>query len=123
MHEFSLCQSVINIVLDKAKSMGYASQAVRRIELRVGLLAGVDVESMRFWFPVAAKDTPLAQSILNITVQPALAHCVTCAHEYQLSKFYDACPKCQSHDKEILTGQDMLVEKIEFASSEENNKS
>ncbi|WP_151193032.1 hydrogenase maturation nickel metallochaperone HypA [Cysteiniphilum sp. JM-1] len=118
MHEFSLCQSVITIVLDKAKSMGYEAQAVRQIELCVGQLAGVDIESMRFWFPVAAKDTPLAQSTLNIMAQLAWAHCLTCTHDYQLSKFYHACPKCQSHDKEILTGQDMLVEKIEFVTSE-----
>lgn len=114
MHEFSLCQRVISIVLKKTQKMDQDAKQVSVITLRIGQLAGVDVESMRFWFPVAAKGTSLSGTSLKMLIEPAIARCVTCNNEYEVAQFYAACPQCQSYEKDIICGQEMLVDHIEF---------
>ncbi|WP_395946651.1 hydrogenase maturation nickel metallochaperone HypA [Caedibacter taeniospiralis] len=114
MHEFSLCQRVISIVLKKTQEMDQDAKKVSAITLRIGQLAGVDVESMQFWFPVAAKNTSLSGASLKILIKSARACCVTCNNEYEVVQFYAACPQCQSYEKDIICGREMLVDHIEF---------
>ncbi len=114
MHEFSLCQRVIGIVLNKVREMDQDAKKLSAITLCIGQLAGVDVESMQFWFPVAAKNTSLSGVGLKILIESARARCVTCDNEYEVAQFYAVCPQCQSYEKDIICGQEMLVDHIEF---------
>lgn len=111
MHEFSLCQSVINIAEKTPKD---SSKQIAKVIVKIGTLAGVDVESFEFWFPVAAKDSVLKQAKLEIIHEQAIAKCKACEHEFELTKLYEQCPNCGSFEKDILKGKDMLVESIVF---------
>lgn len=111
MHEFSLCQSVINIAKKAAENN---SKKVSRVVVKIGNLAGVDVESFEFWFQVAAKDSVLEQARLEIIHEQAIAKCKACEREFELTRLYEQCPNCGSFEKDILKGKDMLVESIVF---------
>lgn len=111
MHEFSLCQSVINIAKKAAENN---SKKVSKVVVKIGNLAGVDVESFEFWFPVAAKDSVLEQAKLEIIHEQAIAKCKACEHEFELTRLYEQCPICGSFEKDILKGKDMFVESIVF---------
>jgi len=111
MHEFSLCQSVISIAKKAAIDN---SKEVSKVVVKIGNLAGVDIESLEFWFPVAAKESILEQAKLEIIHEQAIAKCKTCEHEFELTKLYEQCPNCGSFEKDILKGKDMLVESIVF---------
>ncbi|MBK2296692.1 hydrogenase maturation nickel metallochaperone HypA [Francisella philomiragia] len=111
MHEFSLCQSVINIAKKAAENN---SKKVSKVVVKIGNLAGVDVESFEFWFPVAANDSVLEQAKLEIIHEQAIAKCKACEHEFELTRLYEQCPNCGSFEKDILKGKDMLVESIVF---------
>lgn len=109
MHEFSLCQNIANIVIDNAQK---ENRLVKEIVLKIGELAGVDVESLSFWFPVAVKDTDIKDAKLRLEYQKGEAQCNNCSEIYGLSQLYQSCPKCESYDKKILKGQELLVESI-----------
>ena len=113
MHEFSLCRSVIKIV-EKQVEFNSETHRISKVILSVGVLAGVDVESMAFWFPVAAKSSILKNTKLKIETDEAKALCSHCHNIYSLTQLYQSCVHCQSYDKKILSGQQMNVKNIEL---------
>ncbi|ASG67014.1 putative hydrogenase nickel incorporation protein HypA 2 [Francisella halioticida] len=109
MHEFSLCQSVISIAEKIPKD---SSKQIAKVIVKIGTLAGVDIESFEFWFPVATKESILEQAKLEIIHEQAIAKCKVCEYEFELTKLYEQCPSCGSFEKDILKGKNMLVESI-----------
>ncbi len=109
MHEFSLCQNIANIVTTHAQK---ENKSVKKIILKVGDLAGVDIESLCFWFPVAIKDTDIKDTKLELVHEKGYAKCQDCSQEFNLTQLYQACPNCESFHKEILKGQELLVQSI-----------
>lgn len=55
MHEMSLCESMLRIIEKQAERDKF--DAVRKVRIELGDLSGASEESLRFCFPVAAKDT------------------------------------------------------------------
>ncbi len=111
MHEFSLCQSIIKMAEEVCSQT--QSQTVNKVFLRIGTQAGVDMESLRFWFPVACKGTLLAHAALFIDSVDAMACCCECKQKFLLQVRYMPCPTCGSFNRDITCGQEMLIEKIE----------
>ncbi|MDD3287518.1 MAG: hydrogenase maturation nickel metallochaperone HypA [Alphaproteobacteria bacterium] len=55
MHEVSLCESIVRIAQEQAKRDNFG--VVRKIKIEIGEVSGASEESMRFCFPMVAKDT------------------------------------------------------------------
>lgn len=55
MHELSLCESLVRIVVQKAVAEGM--KKVSEIEITIGELAGVSDEALAFCFPSVSKGT------------------------------------------------------------------
>ena len=55
MHELSLCQDIVRAIERAARERGFTR--VLRVELEIGVLAGVEIEALRFGFKVAARDS------------------------------------------------------------------
>lgn len=107
MHEFSLCESIIQQV---ARSNHNQLMNIADITLEVGSLAGVDLESLCFWFPVVANK--LAGKNLKLIVNQinGRAQCNQCSHEYELHHLYDPCPQCSVFGNyQILQGRELLI--------------
>lgn len=110
MHEFSLCQSISRII-DEA--IVDRDVKVRKVVLAIGDLAGVDVDSLLFWFPVACKDKIYADVLVEVAPVQADMRCLNCHQVSELKTLYDACPHCQSYEREIISGREMYVKNIE----------
>ncbi|MCF6765678.1 hydrogenase maturation nickel metallochaperone HypA [Thiotrichales bacterium 19S3-7] len=111
MHEFSICQSIIQIVSNQLET---ESPKVEKIILTIGQLAAIDTESLKFWFPVAARNTKVDSAELDISISKGRAKCQTCKQKFDLEKLYQACTFCHSYDREVLSGMEMLVNKIQL---------
>ncbi len=109
MHEFSLCQNIVSIVSNKA---GDNDINVKDIVIKVGDIAGVDLDSLCFWFPVVIKDTNLRDAELKVIHQHALAKCNMCNKDFAIKQLYESCPECHSYDKQVISGQELTVESI-----------
>ena len=109
MHEFSLCQNIVSIVTTNAKNN---LPKIKKIVIKVGDLASVDLESLCFWFPIATKNTLINNAILSVKHEQGKALCNQCDNKYSLNQLYQACPNCGSYDKQITAGQEFLVESI-----------
>jgi hydrogenase nickel incorporation protein HypA/HybF len=69
MHEMGIAESVLDIVRQYVPEP--RGQLVRRVTVRVGEFAGVQVESLRFCFEAIVAETPYPAASLAIEWVPA----------------------------------------------------
>ena len=122
MHELSIAQSLIELALEKVE----AEDACRitRLNLRIGRMAGIYLDALRFSFEIAAERTACADAELVIEQVPVRVLCPQCRTvKTIIDDFYLACPDCQTTTPEILSGQEleflsMEVESVEAADAQ-----
>jgi hydrogenase nickel incorporation protein HypA/HybF len=88
---------------------------IEKINLKIGKLAAVVPDSLRFCFDVAVKDTPLDGAKLVIQELPVVARCRDCDTQWTISSPAFTCENCNSGSLEILSGRELDVESIEIA--------
>ena len=111
MHELGITQSIVNIVLDKAKE-AQASKIVQ-INLVAGKLAGFVPECIQFYFDILSKDTIAQEASLIFTPAPAQLRCRNCSIAFHPQDTLWSCPKCDSQSVEIIGGRELYVESME----------
>ncbi len=110
MHEFSIAVSIVEIATDNAKSE--KAKLVKEIEIEVGELSGVVIDSLDFCMEAAVKDTPIDGAKWNIHSIPGRGRCRQCSHEFGISDLYTICPKCNSPAPEVIQGRELRVKSI-----------
>jgi hydrogenase nickel incorporation protein HypA/HybF len=111
MHELSITQSMLDLVLKQAEEAG--AEKVGKISLVIGEMTGVAARSVRFYFDFLSKGTPAEGAALDFKVIPTTAKCQNCHKEFELGEFDWTCPHCQSNNIEITGGKELFVESIE----------
>ena len=120
MHEMGIALQIIEIATDSIPKKLKASK-VARVNLKLGKLAAVVAESLRFCFEVASKETALEGAELAIEEIPVLARCQDCKAEWTITEPAFSCPACESGALEILSGRELDIESIEIAAKDEQN--
>ena len=117
MHEMSLMESVREIVEEAARSHG--ARRVATVRLRIGALAAVDPEALRFCFDVVMQDGVAAGAALEIESEPGRAWCWDCAATVTLAAEAATCPDCGGHRLQVTGGTGMRVQDIDLGSETE----
>lgn len=113
MHELSIAVAIVDIA---AKETAKANKSkVDWIELEIGTLAGIEVDSLNFVWPIAVKDTVLENATKKISLIDGEAKCKDCDSVFKLNHIYDACPTCKSYLKVILKGKELVVKTLEIS--------
>ena len=121
MHEMGIALQIVEIATDSLPAdLGQARVAA--VNLKIGKLAAVIPESLRFCFDVAVKDTLLAGAKLAIEEVPVVAKCNDCDAQWTIDEPVFVCKTCQSGSLEILSGRELDIESIEVV-EEENHDS
>ena len=110
MHEMSIAMSVIEAVADKARQEGCS--VVTSIQIVVGSLAGVQVESLRFCFSAAARNTPVEGAELLIEEREAVGQCEECGAQFPVASYHTSCPVCGLFRVRFLSGEELAVKSI-----------
>lgn len=110
MHELSIVMSIVDIA--EAEIHKSAAQAVESIELEIGQLAGIQLESLEFVWDVAVRNTVLQKATRHIRHIPGKARCSDCDTEFEMQQLYDACPNCGQYFSEILQGQELKIKSL-----------
>ncbi len=113
MHELSVIQSVLDIVIDYATKAN--AKQVKQINLEIGELSGFIPEWIQNYFDFVSKDTISEKAKLNIKQIPAKFKCLECKKEFGIKKgkLEFICPKCKSKDVDLLQGREYLIKSIE----------
>ena len=111
MHELAITQSVVDVVTERT-----GSAPVARVRVRVGRLAGVVPDAMRFCFELVTAGTPLEGAVLEFEQPEGRARCRACGEEFGLPDLVLLC-RCGSADVEVLAGRELGVASVVMAES------
>ncbi|MCC6136809.1 MAG: hydrogenase maturation nickel metallochaperone HypA [Candidatus Contendobacter sp.] len=111
MHEFSLCEGIIDTVTTQARQQGFSR--VRRVWLEIGELANVELEALRFAFEIVRQDTTAADAELDIISLPGRAHCLDCAQPVAVQQHFDPCPLCGGYQWRLVSGTELRIKELE----------
>ncbi|MFD0275233.1 hydrogenase maturation nickel metallochaperone HypA [Kitasatospora sp. NPDC127111] len=114
MHEMSIATAVVEQVDAAAREHGV--DAVARVRLQVGELAGVVPSALDFCFELACSGTLLEGAVLETEAVPARARCVPCEVEWAVGMPPDlGCPHCDGTRVELLAGRELQILGVEWA--------
>jgi hydrogenase nickel incorporation protein HypA/HybF len=120
MHEMGIALQIIEIAT-ASLPVDLGAARVSKINLKIGKLAAVVPESLRFCFSVAIKDTLLKDAVLVIEEIPVVARCKDCQAQWTINEPVFVCKTCQSGSLEILSGRELDIESIEVVEEEKND--
>ncbi len=112
MHELSIALGIVKIAEEESRKA--AAKKVTSIELEIGSMSGIELDSLEFAWPVAVKDTVLQGADREIDWIEARARCAECQHEFAVANSFDTCPKCNSYFKDIYKGKELRVKSLEI---------
>jgi hydrogenase nickel incorporation protein HypA/HybF len=111
MHELSITQSILSIVLEQAETA--RANKITRINLTIGELAGVVDECVEFYFEIISKDTIAAEAELVFKRPPISLRCRNCGKTFASDNLNLICPECREPNVDIISGRECYIESIE----------
>jgi hydrogenase nickel incorporation protein HypA/HybF len=107
MHEMSIITSILDIAEKEARAAD--ARVINSIELEVGELAGIEVDSLMFCFEAARRQTLAADGELVIRSVPGRGRCLRCEKEVPMEGFAVAtCPDCDIF-VDVYQGRELRV--------------
>lgn len=107
-------ESALQIVLRHAEEQH--ARRVTRIVLRIGDLAGVEPEALRFAFAAVTRGSLADGAALDIEPVAAAGYCPGCAREFEIpagSAIFE-CPRCGALCGEVRRGRELELSRIEL---------
>jgi hydrogenase nickel incorporation protein HypA/HybF len=118
MHELSIAAAVAQRAEEVAHA--HAAEVVEAVRLRIGELAGVVPDALRFSFDLVAEGTPVAGAELVIEEVPARARCGGCEGRFAVGRPPRlTCPACGRGAAELLTGRELELTEVRLRDAEE----
>ncbi len=111
MHEISLCEGILRIIEEQAETQHF--KKVKKVYLKVGALAGVEIEALRFGFDVVMSRSLAEDARLEIINVPGEAWCLQCRQNVGIQQRWDACPKCGGYQLRVHQGKELQVAELE----------
>lgn len=114
MHEFSICHTLVEKVLEEADKLTPPSVRVTKTGMACGRLRQIVPEYLQTAYEALTKDTIAEQSVLKIREIPIVGYCAACGWEGELAVDYGfVCPACGAMTPELISGQELYLETIE----------
>lgn len=118
MHELSIACDLVDLVESNARAAGALSVSV--VHLRLGALAGVEVESLRVGFATAVEGTLLAGARLEVEEVAVQGWCPQCATECApIDVQWLACPICYGPLTHLTGGREIEIAALEIVVPDE----
>ena len=112
MHELALMEALRERALEQAERHG--GGAIRAITLRVGSLAGVELEALELAFAVVMEREGAAPVRLRIEPVAARCYCHRCALDFLATDGCCECPDCGHISRDLLQGRELDLVSLEL---------
>ncbi len=110
MHELTITLSIVNIAEEEVRKA--SAQKVEEIEMEIGQLSGVEVDSLEFLWEEAVRSSVLESAERKIYHIPGKARCMECDIEFEIEQIFDPCPKCQQYFNDIVAGKELRIKSL-----------
>ena len=124
MHEMGIANSVLDAV--RTEAARYPGRYPAKVCVRVGEVAAIDQDALRFCFEAMIHDTDLESLELEIEVCPRRNHCTVCGTDFVVRDYDVCCPRCASFETKCISGDELelaYLEVEEYGTSRAGTKS
>jgi hydrogenase nickel incorporation protein HypA/HybF len=124
MHEMGIANSVLEAV--RTEMERYPGMYPCKVGVRIGEMAAIDQDALRFCFDAIILETDLASLELGIEFCPRRHRCQACAQEFVVHDYDSRCPQCASLETKCISGDELefaYLEVEEYGSSTVGAKS
>ena len=111
MHEATIVDGLMRILIDRAKQHGIDRIAAVRVV--VGRLRGLDTRQIRGCFEIFAEGTVADGARLDIVEVEVSAQCRGCGRRYAVSGFRFECRSCGGSDADVISGRELHIESFD----------
>ena len=111
MHELGIAEAVLDAI--RTDAARHADVRVRKARVRIGELAGVDADALRFCFGAIIRETEFELLALEIEHCPRRQHCSDCRREFVVKDYDLRCPQCGSERGECIGGDELELAYLE----------
>lgn len=116
MHELSIATAVVAQVEEAVRTNG--GGRVASLRLRIGELAGVVPQALRFSFELASEGTVLAGARLDMDTVPGRGRCEGCGRESEVGVPPMLwCEACARPLGELLSGRELEIAEVVLVDS------
>lgn len=110
MHELSIAQSIVELAEAQAKS--HQANEIEELELEIGSLAGIELQSFTFALESVVKGTMLDKArIIRHDIQGE-GRCGDCEKDFPVKALFSPCPYCNSYCVKIVKGKELRIKSI-----------
>ncbi|MFZ0951746.1 MAG: hydrogenase maturation nickel metallochaperone HypA [Candidatus Sulfotelmatobacter sp.] len=106
---------IANSVLEAVRTemVRYPGSYPCRVGVRIGEMAAIDQEALRFCFEVMIRETDLESLELGIEVCPRRHRCQACGHDFVVRDYDSCCPQCESPETTFISGDELELAYLE----------
>jgi hydrogenase nickel incorporation protein HypA/HybF len=113
MHELALCQGVVDVLREQARTHRF--DRVTAVRLEIGALSCVSAEAIEFCFSAVTRGTLAEGCRLDLLRIPGEAFCLDCSRPVPIAERHDACPHCGGLQLQLVRGDEMRIRDLEVA--------
>lgn len=113
MHEFSICEGIVDAVVEELGRLDPPPAKLEKVRVVVGVFRQIVPDYLTFAYETLSKGTPAEGSVLDVVQAPAKGKCGDCDWEGDLPIGSYACGGCASVNLEITGGTDLYLESLE----------
>ncbi|HEY6969873.1 MAG TPA: hydrogenase maturation nickel metallochaperone HypA [Candidatus Angelobacter sp.] len=114
MHELSIASAILEAAQREAAL--HQNAPLQKIAVRLGELAAVDPEALRFSFEMITKATEFEAVELELEFVPRTNRCADCGSDFVVKDFEFRCPSCGGVNTSFLRGDELELAYLELQS-------
>ena len=111
-----IANSILEAVQKEANR--YPGTRATKVGIRIGELAAIDEEALRFCFEVLARDTALEGLQLEIELCSRKHRCQDCDCNFIVREYDFRCPKCGKVTVQCISGDELELAFVEVEEDE-----
>jgi hydrogenase nickel incorporation protein HypA/HybF len=111
MHEMGIANSVLEAV--RTEMQRYPEAYPSKVCVRIGEMAAIDQDALRFCFEAITHETDLETLELEIEVCPRCHRCLNCGREFKVQDYDFRCPDCASLETKCISGDELELAYLE----------
>ena len=111
MHEYSIAQSIMQIVLAEAEKA--KARKVVKVSLKIGDLTGIFPDSISFCLELLSKGTIAESATLTIENVPVRGYCPHCDKDFLIEDNQYFCQHCKNPTIELTSGRELQIDHLE----------
>jgi hydrogenase nickel incorporation protein HypA/HybF len=116
MHELGIANSILDAV--RCELQRHPDARATAVGVRIGELAAIDEDALRFGFETLVRDTELEGLRLAIEWCPRRHRCRNCQCEFKVREYDFQCPQCRAVATGCVSGNELELAYLEVEGHE-----